>query len=290
MHFSEIRFLGNLEEAHLKKVRDAAAERGISVEIGMRSLCPSSSEFDAKRGTVEQQLTEMFRAARIVGSPIVRAFLGTYRDRTTPGGIQKHIENTIAALRPLRSRALDMNVRIAIENHAGDMQAHELKTLVEETGRDFVGVCIDSGNPLWALEDPHLTLETLHPYVLTSHIRDTAIWRTKEAVAVQWVRMGEGNVGISEYLKRFVELCPGKPVSLEIITTGPREFRVFDPNFWPPYRSARAWEFSRFLALAEKGTPRPAPASVAREQVAVGQREDLEASLRWTKNFFGMNP
>jgi hypothetical protein len=28
---------------------------------------------------------------------------------------------------------------------------------------------------LQALEDPHVTLETLAPYVLTSHVRDSAV-------------------------------------------------------------------------------------------------------------------
>jgi len=48
---------------------------------------------------------------------------------------------------------MDAGIKIAIENHAGDMQGHELKTLIEESGKDFVGACLDSGNPLWTLEE-----------------------------------------------------------------------------------------------------------------------------------------
>ena len=59
----------------------------------------------------------------------------------------------------------------------------ELKGLVEAAGTDFVGVCIDSGNPVWTIEDPHLTLDTLAPYVLTSHMRDSALWRAPEGIA-----------------------------------------------------------------------------------------------------------
>src|SRR5919199_6266255 len=53
VHFSEIRFLGSLEDEHLRKVRAAAERLGIQVEIGMRSICPSSGAFDAKAGTAE---------------------------------------------------------------------------------------------------------------------------------------------------------------------------------------------------------------------------------------------
>src|SRR6266513_4192372 len=43
VHFSEIRFIGNLEEAHLRQVRAHAEKLGIEIEIGMRSICPTSN-------------------------------------------------------------------------------------------------------------------------------------------------------------------------------------------------------------------------------------------------------
>jgi 3-oxoisoapionate decarboxylase len=287
VHFSEIRFIGNLEPDHLRKVRAHAEKHGIELEIGMRSICPTSKAFDASQGTAEQQIERMVGAAKAAGSRIVRAFLGTMNDRPGATPIEAHIENTIRVLRNVRSRVVDSGVKIAIENHAGDMQARELKSLIEGAGKDFVGACLDSGNPLWVIEDPHLTLETLAPYVLTSHIRDTAVWKIPEGAAVQWVRMGEGNVGIDKYLRRYLELCPGKAITLEIIVTGARKFTYLDPKFWDGYRNVPAWEFSRFLALVEEGEPRDPKPPVPKEQVAQAERDDLEASMRWVRNFLG---
>src|SRR5260221_5708664 len=48
VHFSEVRFIGGLEPENLKRVRHRAEELGIEVEIGMRSICPTSKMFDAK--------------------------------------------------------------------------------------------------------------------------------------------------------------------------------------------------------------------------------------------------
>jgi sugar phosphate isomerase/epimerase len=280
VHFSEIRFLGSLEEAHLKRVRAHAEKLGIELEIGMRSICPTSKSFDAAQGTAEEQIGRMCDAARVAGSRIVRAFLGTSEDRRAPGGIEAHIAAAARALKAARPRVQDAGVKLAIENHAGDMQARELKTLIEESG-DHVGACIDSGNPAWTLEDPHRTLEVLHPYVLTSHVRDSAVWRVPEGIAVRWVRMGEGNVGIDEWVRKYRELCPDKTVSLEVIVTPqPRLFRIFDPAFWDAYRNVPAWEFARFLAIAERGKPLPGT-PVPREQQAAREREDLEASLAY---------
>src|SRR5437868_15326029 len=41
VHFSEIRFIGNLDEANLRQVRVNAEKVGIEVEIGMGSMCSS---------------------------------------------------------------------------------------------------------------------------------------------------------------------------------------------------------------------------------------------------------
>ena len=254
VHFSEIRFLGSLDPDNLRKVREHAGKLGLQLEIGMKSICPSSKMFDPSQGTAEQQLTRMIDSAKTIGSPIVRAVLGSADDRR-PGPIEKNIDDTAEVLRNIRSKAMGEGIKIAIENHAGDMQARELKSLIEKAGPEFVGVCLDSGNPLWTLEDPHLTLEVLHPYVLTSHVRDSAVWNVSKGTAVTWVQMGRGNVDIDSYVRKYVELCPGKALSMESILLGPRIFPYRDPAFWDAYRQTPAWEFVRYLEIAERGKP-----------------------------------
>ena len=258
VHFSEIRFLGHLDPDNLKKVRDYAKNLDIDLEIGMRSICPSSTMFDAAQGTAEEQLGKMIASAKIIGSPIVRCVLGSANERSGQIPLEGHIANTIKVLKNIRSQAVDANVKIAIENHAGDMQARELKTLIEGAGKEFVGVCIDSGNPMWTLESPHLTLETLHPYVLTSHVRDTYVWMTPYGIASRWCRTGQGNIDIDGYIKKYIEYCPGRALSAEVIVqAAPRMFAVHDPKFWAPYKSTPAWEYEQFLDLAQKGVVPP---------------------------------
>ncbi len=286
VHFSEIRFIGNLQPDNLAKVRAYAEQKGIEVEIGMKSVCPTSKMFEAKEGTAEEQLTRMIASAQLVGSKIVRCVLGSAEDRR-PGPIDRHIESMVKVLRNMRSRAMDAGVRIAIENHAGDMQGWELRNLIEAAGKDFVGACLDSGNPCWTLEDPHATLEALHPYVLTSHVRDSAVWRTPQGAAVSWVRMGDGNVDIDSYCRKYAELCPGRALSMECIVMGPRMFTYRDPKFWEAYRDVPAWNFERFAEIAEKGKPFEIP-RVDRAQAAQRERDDLEASLAHVKGVLGL--
>ena len=290
VHFSEIRFMNGLEPEHLRKVRAHAESLGIEIELGMRSICPTSKAFDAQAGTAEQQLGRMIDSAKIVGSKIVRCFLGTMADRGNgkPGSptIEENMENTVQVLRAVKNRAVDVGIKIAVENHAGDMQGRELRTVIEAAGPDFVGAVIDTGNPLWALEDPHATLDALAPYVLTSHVRDSIVWRVPEGAAMRWVRMGEGNIDIDGFVRKYAEKCPGKALSMEIIVIPPRVFPFHKPEFWEGYRNVPAWNFSRFLAIAESGKPSAAPPKPA--DAAAQEREDLEASIHYTHKLLGI--
>jgi sugar phosphate isomerase/epimerase len=285
VHFSELQYLGSLDDANLTQVREHANKLGLAIEVGTRTCCPTSKSFDPKLGTPEEQMLRAINAARVTGSPIVRTFMGTSADRDP---IERHMEAMAKLLKSMRARITDLNLKIAIENHAGDMQARELKSLVEMCGKDYVGVCLDSGNPLWALEDPHLTLETLCPYVLTTHCRDTAVWRVPEGAAVAWVRMGDGNVGIMEYIAKLRRLRPDLPVTLEIIVTNARVFPYLDQKFWEPYRNQPAWEFARFLKIAEQGHPREPLPPLRGDAAQTRERADLEASLIFTKNILNV--
>ena len=290
VHFSEIRFLGSLEEEHVRRVAEHAERLGIEIEIGMRSICPTSSAFDPRAGKAADQLMKVVEAATVAKCKLVRAFLGTFNDRKkgAPGSkkepIESHIEKTIEVLDSVRTRVTDAGMKIAIENHAGDMQSRELRMLIEEAGPDLVGACFDSGNPCWVLEDPHVALENLAPYILTSHIRDSYLWETEEGTAVRWVRMGEGNVDIASLLQRYLELCPGKAMSLEVIVTGARMYPWRKPEFWDGYRTVRAAEFARFLAIAAKGKEQPPQPHLSDADAKRAELEDFEASMRWTKD------
>jgi sugar phosphate isomerase/epimerase len=276
VHFSEPRLVGGFDKPHLARVRAHADSLGLDIEIGMLSICPTSGIFDPSQGSADEQLGRAIDAAAICGSPLVRCVLGNTFDRRSRGGIEPHIDQVLQVLGRARSRALDAGIKIALENHSGDMQAPELKMVVETAGTEFVGVCIDSGNAIWAIEDPHLTLETLAPYVLTSHMRDSAVWNTPSGVVAQWTRMGEGNVDIARYIRTYAERCAGRAVSLELIMHRQRTFDYHDPEFWTAYAATPASEFARFLTRAEKGEPRPDVDATLTETL-----HDVDVSIQW---------
>ncbi len=100
--------------------------------------------------------------------------------------------------------------------------------------------------------------------------------------------MGEGDVDIDSYVKKYVAGCPGRALSMETIVTGPRVFPYRTTAFWDAYRDIPAWEFARFEEIAERGKPVEAPPRVDAETARRREREDLEACLRHTREVLGL--
>jgi len=290
--FSDLDVYENHTEAYLKDLKKRADDLGIEVQVGTGSICPSAKTFNKKYGTAEEHLTLLIRVAQTMGSRVARCFQGTFDDRHLPGGLEARWQDTIKVCQSVRTRALDAGVKIAIENHAGDMQAWELVNLIEACGRDFVGATLDSGNAVWAFEDPLHNLEILGPYAVTTGIRDSMIWETPEGANVMWMAMGEGLVDWNKYFDRFAQLCPGVPVQLEIISGGIRNFPYQKPEFWAHYRDIRAQEFLNFTNLAKRGQAREpfkVPTGQDRRQAEQQfQQAELERSLKYSREVLGL--
>jgi sugar phosphate isomerase/epimerase len=273
---------GDLDEGELRKIRAYAQNLDISLNAySGRSICPTSSGFDTRSGTAEQQIARDLSIARIIGAKCMRVVLGSFKDRPEIG---RHLESMTKVIQNVRPQVRDAGIKLALENHNADLQAREIKMLIEEVGFDTMGVNIDSGNPLAIMEDPHLTLEILGPYVLTSHVRDTAVWRIPEGVAMRWVNMGEGNVDIDGWVKKLVKMHPELPVSFENLPQPqPRIVPIFTPDAFQYFPKMPAGDLARYLALAERGKAPPPGNAVPANRRGEQQLEDLEVCLRYTR-------
>jgi sugar phosphate isomerase/epimerase len=289
----------SLEPAYLAQVKDHAARAGIVLDGGMGCICPLSTSWNIKNGDPKENILRGLRVAKAIGATSMRCFLGQEADRLGKHGIDACMERTIAILRSVRAEAQDVGVKIAIENHSGDTQAREVRTMIEEAGKDYVASCLDTGNPMWVVEDPLVSLEVLAPYVVTTHIRDSAVYEVPEGAAAQWAALGDGTIDFHKLVARYRELCPKASMQLEVITgRPPRTLPYLEPGFWKKFPKADAAEFARFVALAKRGHPftgfmvvedgvtEPLPEFKAalREQ----QRVDLERSLEYAKKSLGV--
>ena len=248
----------NFEEAYLIGLRKKAEDEGVQLYVGTWSICPTAVRYKNDWGNADEHLALGIRVAKLLGSPVIRVILGGREDRLTEGGIHRKIDDTVKVLKRGKNRAVDSNVKVAMENHAGDMHSLELVRLIEEAGKDFVGANLDSGNAVWTLEDPIENLRNLGPYTLTTSLRDSAVWKSDKGVTAQWTAMGEGMVDWKEYFTLFSKLCPNAPVNIETISGFNRELPLSGAEFDKAWPAGQPKGVDRFLAWAASGVARDA--------------------------------
>jgi sugar phosphate isomerase/epimerase len=289
----------SLEPAHLAKVRAHAESKGMTLDAGTGCICPVSKSWKAKDGTPEKVLIDGLKAAKAIGSTSMRCYMGSSDDRASWDQIERCMDATIKVFRSVKSQAQDFNVKIALENHAGDMQARETRDVIEQSGKDFVAANLDTGNPMWVAEDPVVTMEILGPYTVTTHVRDSVVFEHPRGAAAQWVALGEGVTDLPKIVELHRKLCPQAAMQLEIITgRPPRIVPYFEPVFWKAFPKALGSEFARFVELARKGHPfmgtmviEDAPGRKSAEYSAAlkeQQRADLARSLDYARSTLGV--
>ena len=291
LFISDLDAFPSLDDTALRAVRSSADAAGLALYVGGWSICPTSKTFKKNWGTAEEHLRLGIRVAKTLGSPIYRAVLGNMEDRKSEGGIQARIADTVAVLKACRRDAEQAGIKIAIENHGGDMHSWECRQLIEAAGTDFVGCNIDSGNAAWTLEDPMDVLETLGPVTICSSLRDQQIWDTPEGAAVQWTAVGDGLIDWKAYAARWAQLCPKVPIMIETISGAQRVFPYKQPDFWKFY-DKRPDKLAKFEALAKRGKPLTAfkaPAGPEGKQVTQDyQKAEIAKSIAYLRKEIGL--
>lgn len=246
------------DPAHWAEVKEWAKETGLHLQSGGGGFLPkggamSGAEYDAAVANLRHQI----KRSKAMGSPIVRCVCASDRQSLPWPTDEQNLELVLKLLRAVRSEVLDAGMKLAIEVHK-DFQAWQHRMIIEEAGKDFVGSYLDTGNPVFVMEDPMQTLETLAPYVLTFHLRDSVVYEHPKGIAVQWVPLGEGTVDFPALIAKAREILPaGVHIFIKPITGRPPYVHpVHDDAFWARwYPKARARDYARFVALAKKGRP-----------------------------------
>jgi sugar phosphate isomerase/epimerase len=277
--------------AHWPKVKERAAQLGLHLETGTGAILPRTpADFDKS----VQMLRQGILRAAAMGSPVMRCLAASDRAHLPPGSDEQHTETMIKLLRTVRSQAMDAGLKIAIENHK-DFQCWQTRMFIEGAGKEFVGSYLDTGNPVFVLENPLTTLEVLGPVAVTVHLRDSVIYEHPQGVAVQWVVLGDGVVDFRRFVARMREVCPPVYVYIKPITGRPPQVLPYlDPSFWNAYPHAKASDLAEFLMLAKKGHPyegtmviedtpgKPTPPELA-DAMKYQQRADMERSVAYAK-------
>src|SRR3954453_17914524 len=241
------------DPAHWREVKDAAQRLGLKLETGGGASLPRDlTNIEPSVTTLKAQI----KRAAAMGSPVVRTLIAGDR-YALPKGVpmDRIIETMIKVYRGVRSEAMDAGIKLAIENHK-ELLCWETRQVIEGAGKEFVGSYLDTGNPVFVMEDPMETVETLGPLAVTFHLRDSVVYETRNGIAVQWVPLGEGVVDFKKIVARARTLCPDVTVYIKPITGRPPVTMAYlDAEWMRNWQDLKASTLARFLALAKNGHP-----------------------------------
>lgn len=266
------RHLDSLEYGYVSGLRERAESLGLYLELGTS-------------GTNPEHLQNMVRAAHVLGSSIVRTFVGRPRPTTAQATVDllTAVAADLAQVLPVCAR---YNVKLALENHQ-DLTAPELLQLLQLVGGGPLTVCFDTGNPLALLEDPLEAARLLAPHITSVHLKDYQVVATSQGFVLVGCALGEGVVELAAVIEVLSSHAPSATLNVE----SPVE-RHFVPALEEQHLqrlpSASARDLARTLRLVrDRGLPHmpvlPLDRGATEAEVLAEEDELVLRSVRWAQ-------
>lgn len=211
---------GRLDTQRLIGFGRRAEAMGLYLEVGLSSPNPARRSREQghsiSAGDLVRLLGSELEGVAALGCRHARVYVGDRHDRfRCDVSWPAQVEATLEVLTLLTPRLLDLDLRLAIENHA-DFTAAELLDLLDRLDSRAFGVTLDTGNLLMRLDDPVAAVAQLAPWVLTTHIKDAILAFTPRGLCWQARPVGSGILPMPDLLALLIQARPGLPLTIEL--------------------------------------------------------------------------
>ncbi|MBC8152345.1 MAG: sugar phosphate isomerase/epimerase [Bacteroidetes bacterium] len=262
-----------------EKVRDRREKLGLYLEgsIGVPKTADDVPRF-------EQDIIH----AKEAGARVVRTVCSggrRYEAYHSAEAFQTVKKNALASLQLAEPVLRKHNMKLGVENHK-DWRADELAAMLKQLNSEWIGVTLDFGNSIALLEDPMVVVQTLAPYVISTHVKDMAVEAHPDGFLLAEVPLGKGILD----LPRMVALCrqhnPNVTYSLEMITRDPLEIPCLKPDYWPTFGEVSGSELARTLQMVRQHkspTALPRVAQLSAEARLAAEEKNIVTCLAYSK-------
>ncbi len=143
-----------------------------------------------------ETLPRELELAAALGSPVLRCTLSGVLcgdRRGFPGGWTAHLRHCAAELERVLPLAERLRVAIALENHQ-DASSDDLLMLCGRFESRYLGITLDTGNPLAVMEEPLAFARRVAPYLRHAHLKDYRVYRAETGARLARCAVGAGVV------------------------------------------------------------------------------------------------
>lgn len=170
-------------DEELRSIRNRAENHGLALELGTRGVRPA-------------HLRRYLHLADLLGVVLIRSMINSPAGQPDePTAHQPSADEAVALLGELVPELDAAGVTIALETYE-QVPVATLIDIVRRIDSDRVGICLDPGNSVAALEMPAATVTTTAPYVKNLHVKDFAFTRRDGWIGFTYAgaKLGEGQL------------------------------------------------------------------------------------------------
>jgi sugar phosphate isomerase/epimerase len=183
--------------------------------------------------------------------------------------------------------ARELRVQLAVENHK-DWRVEEMLAWLKRLDSECVGVCLDTGNSIALLEEPHAVVEALAPWTMTTHLKDMGVQEHEQGFLLSEVPLGEGFLDLPRVVATIQKARPTARLNLEMITRDPLQVPCLTLGYWATFPTAPASELAGALARVRTHQARqdlPRISDLEHRAQLQAEAENIARSLKFAERF-----
>ena len=256
-----------------KKVRDLREKLGLYLEgsISMPSKAEDVAAFEQTVINAKEAGATVLRTVTSIGRRYE-----AYHSAAEVEDFKKKALESIHRAEPILKKH---KVQLAVENHK-DWTAPELAALMKGLSSEHVGVTLDFGNSIALTEQPMDVINTLVPYLVSTHVKDMAVEEYEDGFLLSEVPLGKGIIDLDKAFALCVKHNPKAKFSLEMITRDPLKI----PYKTDEYKAVVPAKPIDIGALKKKQTMNPPYVSqLSDEQKLAVEEENILKCIDYSK-------
>ena len=245
--------IGVRDADYLARLRDALERHRMYLE-GTVSL-PKDADGVAR-------FDDELRVAREAGVRVLRAVCMSGRRYETFDAAEQFrqfAEQSWKSLQLAEPVARRHGIQLAVENHK-DWRVDEMLGWLKRLSSEHVGVCLDTGNSIALLEDPHDVVEAYAPWTFTTHFKDMGVAEYDDGFLLSEVPLGQGFLDLARVVGTLRKARPDVRLNLEMITRDPLRVPCLTKKYWATLGSVPGVDLADALARVRRHkSPVPLP-------------------------------
>ncbi len=181
-----------------------------------------------------------------------------------------------------------LKMRMGVENHK-DWTVEEFLQLLKEYESEYFGVCLDFGNNISLLDDPHEGIEALAPYAVNTHLKDIGVQPYEDGFLMAQVALGTGFLDLKRVTEAIRRYHPKINFSLEMMARNPLKIPCLTDRYWATFPNRSGGYLARALRWVEKNKQELHNMDgMSETQKAEFEQENFRKSIIYARDELGM--